>query len=301
MARQLPLVFRVALSAAILIQPAQFNAWAGVGNSSPLAHGPAGFRGLGQHQFSLELADLKQANSKANPNPGIVHPPSSSPYGLTYSEWGARWWQWVLQIPAATNPNLDATGADCAEGQSGEVWFLAGSFGTLPSPIDRHCTVPTGTSLLVPVLNQADGAALLDCAGPPPFDVPCANFTFNGKVGLDALREEAKVSQDNPKLLTISLDGAAISDIPAYRFQSPVFSFTLTTGNAISYLLNAFGFGGTQPPGTYTPAVSDGYWIMFNPLSPGLHTIHFEGVQETGFATGGVTYYLTVVPKGQLK
>src|SRR5437899_4468391 len=60
------------------------------------------------------------ANDVGNPNPGI-HPINSKPYGLSYSEWSARWWQWVLQIPAATNPNLDATGVDCAEGQSGQV------------------------------------------------------------------------------------------------------------------------------------------------------------------------------------
>jgi hypothetical protein len=240
------------------------------------------------------------AGGGGNPNPGI-HPVNSQPYGLSYSDWSAKWWQWVLQIPAATNPNLDATGANCAEGQSGQVWFLAGSFGTLPTPIDRSCTIPTGTSVLLPVLNQADGAALLDCDGPPPFDVPCSQFTFNGKVGIPALREEAKVAMDNPALLKLSLDGVAVANIPAYRVQSPVFSFTLTTDNVITYLLNVFGFGGTQPPGTYTPAVSDGYWIMFTPLTPGKHTIHFEGVQAGGFATGGITYHLNVVPKGQLQ
>ena len=61
-----------------------------------------------------------------------------------------------------------------------------------------------------------------------------------------------------------------------------------------------FGFPGSQLSGTYSPAVSDGYWVMFTPLSPGPHTIHFEGVQFGGFATGGITYYLNVVPKGKL-
>ncbi|HTP35773.1 MAG TPA: hypothetical protein VMJ75_26535 [Candidatus Acidoferrales bacterium] len=192
-----------------------------------------------------------------------------------------------FNIPAATNPNLDATGAHCAAGQSGQVWFLAGSFGTLPSPINRSCTVPTGTSLLVPVLTQADGAALLDCDGPGPYAVPCADFTFNGKKGLPALREEAKLSQDNPRL-QLTIDNVPVSNLPAYRAESPVFSFMLTTGNVISYLLSAFGIAGSQPPGIYAPAVSDGYWVMFTPLSPGTHTIYFECIQAGGFATGGI-------------
>jgi len=242
----------------------------------------------------------KSAEANGNQNPGI-HPPNSKPYGLSYSEWSARWWQWILQIQAPTNPNLDSTGADCAEGQSGQVWFLAGSFGTLPTPVNRFCTVPTGTSLLVPPLNQADGAGLLDCGGPAPFNISCDSFTFNGKTGLAALREEAKISQDDPALLQLSLDNVPVSNLRAYRVQSPVFSYTLTNNNVISALLSAFGLPGPEPAGAYSPVVADGYWVMFTPLPPGQHVIHFEGIQAGGFATGGITYYLTVVPKGQLK
>src|SRR4051812_1041314 len=35
-----------------------------------------------------------------NPN---VHPPCSKPYGLTYGEWSAKWWQWMQAIPLAEN------------------------------------------------------------------------------------------------------------------------------------------------------------------------------------------------------
>jgi hypothetical protein len=235
------------------------------------------------------------SNSQAgNPNPG-VHPPNSKPYGLSYGEWSAKWWQWLLKIPTATNPNLDATGAHCAVGQSDHVWFLAGSFGLgiLPPSIVRNCTIPPGMSILVPVLNQADGAALIDCGGAAPFDIPCAQFPFNGKIGLEALREEAKLAMDNPALLQLSLDGVALKDVNAYRAQSQVFSFSMPTDNAVSLILSKFGLD-PQPAGTFSPAVSDGYWVMFTPLSPGQHTIHFEGVQTGGFATGGITYNLTV-------
>src|SRR5262245_36308823 len=70
-----------------------------------------------------------QAQSSGNQgNPGII-PPGARPYGKTYGEWGARWWQWLLAIPAPVNPNLDPTGANCGQGQSGPVWFVAGNFG----------------------------------------------------------------------------------------------------------------------------------------------------------------------------
>src|ERR1700739_4045817 len=37
----------------------------------------------------------------------------------------ARWWQWVLSIPADNNPTLDTTGQDCMVGQQGPIWLCA--------------------------------------------------------------------------------------------------------------------------------------------------------------------------------
>ena len=162
---------------------------------------------FGQAKVSTPAQNTFQGG---NPNPG-VHPPNSKPYGLTYGEWSAQWWQWSLKIPAATNPNLDTTGAHCAEGQSGPVWFLAGWFpGAHPSVVIRECTIPAGKSLMIPLANIASGAGLLDCDGPPPFDVPCANFVFNGKTGVDGLREEAKVAMDNPGSMEVIVDGVPL-------------------------------------------------------------------------------------------
>src|SRR5262249_7983648 len=75
---------------------------------------------------------------------------NSNTFGNTYGEWSAQWWQWVLSIPAATNPNLDTTGANCGMGQAGPVWFLAGAFG---GTFTRFCTVPAGKALFFAILN----------------------------------------------------------------------------------------------------------------------------------------------------
>jgi len=49
-------------------------------------------------------------------------------------------------------------------------------------------------------------------------------------------------------------------------------------------------YPGTPPAGTYSPVVSDGYYLMLVPLSTGTHTIHFAA------PSGGqdVTYTLTI-------
>jgi hypothetical protein len=133
-----------------------------------------------------------------NLNPG-VQPINSKPHGLSYGEWSARWWQWILSIPAETNPNLDTTGENCGEGQSGHVWYLAGSFGG--GPYLRTCTVPTGTSLFFPILNAAFGAGLADCLTPVIAPGACEDYTFGALKGLPALEAAVAALLDNPTLL----------------------------------------------------------------------------------------------------
>ena len=80
--------------------------------------------------------------------------------------------------------------------------------------------------------------------------------------------------------LVATVDGSEVQDIPGYRVQSPLFSFSAPADNVLFV------------PGPVSgQSVSDGYWIFLAPLSTGTHTIHFEG--NPGFPID-VTYVLTV-------
>ena len=222
------------------------------------------------------MIPVAQAQS-GNPNPQVF-PLNSQPFGNTYNEWSARWWQWALSIPVATNPVLDETGANCAEGQSGPVWFLAGSF--FGGTFERTCSIPPGKALFLPIVNAAFGAAVGDCDPTNP-GVPC---------DVPVLRQAAKESMD-PVIIEASIDGVPLRDLIDYRVQSPVFSVSLPEGNVPAF------FGFPAPSGTYEPMVSDGYWLMFTPLSAGAHTIHFKNSITGGPFAGTeteVTYHLTV-------
>ena len=219
------------------------------------------------------MIPVAQADSR-NPNPQVL-PLDSSPYGNTYGEWSARWWQWALSIPAVTNPVLDETGANCAEGQSGPVWFLAGAF--FGGTFERACTVSPDKALFFPIVNAAFGAAVFDCE-PTTSGVPC-NITV--------LRAAAAASMD-PVTIEASIDGVPVRNLRDYRVQSPVFSVTLPEGNVVDV-----------PSGTYAPMVADGYWLMLAPLSAGAHTIHFKNKITGGPFEGTeteVTYHLTMGP-----
>lgn len=205
--------------------------------------------------------------AQADPKPKVLAV-DSSPYGNTYGEWSARWWQWLLSIPADINPNFDTTGANCAVGQVGPVWFLAGTFG---DSFTRSCTVPAGKALLFTPLTQIDGAGVFDCEP-----------TASGLCNLNTLRGLAAAFIDNPTTLEATVDGHPLQNLGDFRVQSPAFSTTFPEGAV-------FGL----PSGTFTPNVSDGYWLMLAPLSVGKHTIHFKALSNSGFGAE-VTYNLTV-------
>jgi hypothetical protein len=168
-------------------------------------------------------------------------------YNLSYGEWTARWWQWVLSTPEDRNPSADETGVNCGEGQSGPVWFLAGTFGGLNV---RNCDIPANKSILFPVINGE-----------------CSYAEYPDLRTESELRSCAVSSNDAVSELMVTIDGQAIneSQIRSYRVQSPLFNLTLPENNI-------FGL-----PASTTQAVSDGFWVFLPPLGPGQHEIHFRG------------------------
>ena len=194
-------------------------------------------------------------------NPGIA-PPNSKPHGKAYSEWSARWWQWVYSIPTAENPVVDTTGANADEGQRGPVWFLAGNFG---GTTVRDVSVPEGKSLFFPIFNENWVTFPTD----PPTTVP-------------EMRAIIRPFMDNATLSCV-IDGKTVKNLPLYREDSVEFSVTAPDGNLLGL-----------PAGTYAPCVDNGYYLMLDPLRCGQHTIHFTGTNADASFGLDVTYHLTV-------
>jgi len=197
-----------------------------------------------------------------------IYPVESKPYGLTYGQWTAKWWQWALSIPTKDNPVVDETGEKCGVGQNDtNVWFLAGTGG---GKITRTCTVPAGKAIFFPMIN-----------------VQCDYSTPELKTESD-LRVCAKEDQDKATNLQATVDGVAITDLKKYRVQSPLFNVTRPPDNTSGL-----------PAGT-TQSVSDGYWILLKPLTPGKHEIRFSGSLVDYTATAPLnfisdsTYQITV-------
>jgi len=222
--------------------------------------------------FSVGLCTTPApAGGKDKHNPGVL-PPQSHPFGKSYGEWGAEWWQWALSFRAANVPFFNTGGpVDISAGQSGHVWFLAGANDGLTSP--RTGVVPSGTALFLPLANLIN-------------DYPCPpDFHFEPDPG-ETLEHFLQRTGDEfmPDLtdLFAEIDGVALTDLTAYRFISSLFTFTADP--ALSTFFDPCITGDEQ----YGVAV--GYWLLLAPLPPGHHTLHF-GAPSWG---QDITYQLTV-------
>jgi hypothetical protein len=202
----------------------------------------------------------------------LVLSPEPPPYGLTYGEWSNAWWEWALSIPTPKNPLLAEGKVDCSLGQSGPVWFLAGTFGT--GSATRNCTIPAGTALFFPTVNFFRVSTGLSCD------------PDTGKTE-DELRKDLRDDMKTVTLHEAQLDGVTLQDYRAGS-DNPTFSFTLPQNNILD------SSACRVPKGPYHGAVSDGYYVMLAPLSAGSYILHIEGA-TTSFTTN-VTYNLTVLP-----
>lgn len=216
---------------------------------------------------ALVMLALVAPSGAATANGGDHHPPVTR-LGTT----GAAFWQWGLTQPAATNPLFDTTGEFCDVGQRGHVWFLAGYTG---GPITRTCTIPTGRTVVFPVVNVFYGAT----PGDPPEQSTVAY-----------VREQVAGLRAGAHDLAVTVDGTVLPSSRIRYEDSVVFSVTLPEGNV---------FG--APAGTVVhPTVDAGYYVTLRPLRPGTHTVRIQGAVDAPAPVGSfsvdVTYVLTVAP-----
>jgi len=176
----------------------------------------------------------------------------------------AGWWNWVAGFPAASSP---LTSEGCDTTQTGHVWFLAGSASS--DPVRRRCTVPTGTRLVVPVVNTLCSPVFGD---PPAVEACTADLAAN--IDLPSLRAW--------------VDGRPV---PIVHATTGVFTLTAVAGTP---------FATPQAPdGGTGPAAAEGYWVFVRPLPPGRHRIRVTGTAFGGAFAQDVRYCLTVVPRGK--
>lgn len=163
-------------------------------------------------------------------------------------------------FPQGSGPIADLSGKECGAGQSGAVWFLAGTYES--RPVHRSCEVPAGTHIFFPVINYV-------ATWPNATDLNEVTACENAKRVTQRLTDPAMV-------LTAELDGVQISRIERYRQTTP----------------DCFNLAAAVPGAPAIVASSNGYWVMLKPLSPGRHSLKFGAVLPS--LQQGVVYDLLV-------
>jgi hypothetical protein len=182
----------------------------------------------------------------------------SNPYGVSYEDWTIRFWQWLVSIPASRNPAADQSGEFCHEGQGGlSVFFLvfSGSGGA-----DRTCSVQSGKAILIPI-NV----------------VMCSFAEFPGAKTEEDLHTCAREDESSNPGLYLSVDGREFKELEKYRIHSRAFELNSPDGPWLP-----------GDPGP-TTGVSDGYWVILEPLPAGQHEISFRATL-TDPTTGILSY-----------
>jgi hypothetical protein len=199
-------------------------------------------------------------------------PNGQTHFGKTYPEWGSRWWQWLYELPQkqgdCKSPENDPSGELCTLGQSGEVYFLAGTRG---GNATRTCTLPRGKALFFPIITYSG-----DNAGVPLDQQGTEDDFRNGiNTAVNAMSE-----------LSLKLDGVA-QDVSPLKVPSTQYTYTLPPEPNQYTCAGASGV-----VGLVSPAFHGGYYAMVAPPSPGQHTIEFGG-RNAAFRLD-VTYKLRI-------
>lgn len=190
--------------------------------------------------LTLALLTLRAGHAGAQ---GPMHdagplPAEARVGGLSQEEWAHRWWQWAFAFDSARSPVADRSGAYCASRQGGDVWFLAGTYGSART--QRSCRVPHGKHLFFPVINyisaRGEGSS-----------TPC-----------QALVARAARLTDGPVTLALEVDGQRYDARRIHRLADRTCFSVVPDG----------------PP----DAASNGYFVMLPPLPRGRHVIEFLGM-----------------------
>jgi hypothetical protein len=213
-----------------------------------------------------------------------VIPPQAMPYGHSYGEWGAKYWQWLAAIPLAINPADDPTGANAGVGQSGKVWFLTTNYGWDDSvenhpvaTVERTITIPVGKAVFVPLWTSWQ---VMPLNGSTEAELRYWDDWFTAHVAS----------------LQATLDGKQLGNLFSYRASSPSLFKLWWPDDNVLYM---------DPTEEPADATCEGFSLMLAPLFVGRHELHWKSIWVLTAAEGwfdftvtrDITYHITVTPR----
>jgi len=229
------------------------------------------------------------AAAGGNPNPQVI-PLNAKVGGLTYGDWGDGYWSWQFSIPAPECPVLNGAGP----GQVAGPVFMLSNVPVVPRKshvVECSVTVGGDQALFLPLATSCSFVAD-DCLNA---DGTCAlGYTSENVESYFRECNHTCISQVSD--LYASVDGRELHDLFDYRAESS-HAFACPYAEHMQWA-GYGGLGGTigEDAGEIAAAVTDGYYLLLSPLSPGEHVVSY-GASWPQFGkrtVAGVTYHVTV-------
>ena len=204
------------------------------------------------------VAVLLVAAASASAEESYLLPPDEPVALVSQTDWSQTWWQWAATFEPAVSPVADRTGRYCTGNQSGDVWFLAGTYGSARTI--RTCTVPRGKYLFFPIVNY----------------VVMPNPSSGQTLSCAQVRGQAEQMTDDLLKILLEIDGRTYDGLAEHRQATQCFDLGALAGPSLHLY----------------PVAANGYYVMLRPLPPGEHVINFGGALPTNVQV--VTYNLIV-------
>jgi len=182
-------------------------------------------------------------------------PVNSSPYGIPFKDWTAKWWTWYQSVPKLNNANFQNVSGyapvECSylQDPASPVIFLPYVGGERGPSTIATCNIPHDKAALICV----------DC-GESDYSDP----TVTSKTQ-DFLVNQVTKSNVFPNPFGITLDGhpLTLTNDEASKVQTDLFNFTLPQKNLWD-----------EPAGP-DKGVGQGWYLFLKPLSHGVHVVHY--------------------------
>ncbi|HEX5111211.1 MAG TPA: hypothetical protein VFV79_00075 [Saprospiraceae bacterium] len=195
-----------------------------------------------------------------------------APFGRTFSEWCKAWVKKVYTQPCADHPMLSNETEESVNEEEGPVVFLFGSVG---NTVKRRISISKEKGIFFPVINYV-------------VTYPCPYAGFKPAPGqpLSAfLLQTAADIVNQGTHMTVTLDGMRLTDLGPFRVTTDI--FYLEALPELTCLDNCV-------TGELQPVLTDGYWVMLRPLSPGKHVLQYKGSYTKLGWVVDVTYEILV-------
>jgi hypothetical protein len=210
---------------------------------------------------------------------------NESPFGISNSDWVAKYWNWDFSLPINPQTNVIAGLEEngCLIHRENSMVMLADTaFGGV---WNQNCTISRNEGILIPIWTGECNAGEKDCLG-QPFEK-----LSEAARGFDLGKIKGLVKVDNipvAKLDVIDYKTNVINNVTEVLTKQ--FNATVPEESHVQ----------NEKYGTH-PAAAHGWFVFLKPLPPGNHTLYYQNsVEPTTLSGAGnsntaqFTYHMNV-------